>query len=457
MKAIRLQLYFCQQEGQWALERIRFRPRPHDAEVESVRGDRYGRLGRSFSWTRAMRALSLLLVSHVWREASAKALQGGVGTPAQTLFNLLEHPERSSAAAPFTAADGRCHLKRLLEYNNPGNTITGEREHWIGVSESSLPASSIQIFLDGAPLDTPGQAEALLASLGSAWPRWPEPLPFGPSRRKASETLEMSQAGPRFPASVDAWNACVVDFYQLAILTGPLKASVQMLTRLVPGTMQLAFTATSGGEVNFATSCANEGQQFLLSTMGTTDSHPLIYQCRGQVKAISDVLSPRDWHQRAMYQAARPHFSMEDALGTDMVLNNGALLNICTLRDQQGFTKDERRALRLFAPHIQSAYAFSPLQTTTENGDGSMHVISLKTLPGRQSQALSEIRHQYARYAQTAGSEWDTLKAWFTHHSRKSGSGANILRLPLSGSTSAHVLCLPPTGERDGAIVFAGQ
>lgn len=158
------------------LERARFIPGSGGGAVASFRGDRFSRVGRSFTWTRAIRALALLLVRHA--RAKAAALEGGKGSAAQTLVNLLEHPERSAAAGLFTTDDGVCHLKKIIEAANAGRAPSGGTCWRVWVRAEHLAAGEVRVLMNGR-LEPPGSArlEELEADLASAW-QVPEDAPL---------------------------------------------------------------------------------------------------------------------------------------------------------------------------------------------------------------------------------------------------------------------------------------
>jgi len=173
--SMQIELQFLPDPKGWVLERVRFASGTGQEWVESFRGDRFSQVGRSFSWTRGIRALVLLLVRHAQQDGGAAEvrLEGGRESPAQTLVNLLEHPERSTAAQPFTCQAGVCHLKKLLEMANAGKQAGGMTCWQVWVRPEHLPPSQTVIMLDGdrLPLGDPRWL-ALEKDLRGAWPRW---------------------------------------------------------------------------------------------------------------------------------------------------------------------------------------------------------------------------------------------------------------------------------------------
>ncbi|WP_166443060.1 hypothetical protein [Phragmitibacter flavus] len=172
MEGAQLELEFLQDARGWTLERVRFRPRSGAGVQECFRGDRFARAGRSFAWTKSLKALCLLLARYVLNAEEGSWIEGDESSPAQTLFYLWEHPERSSAAAPFTEEDGLCHLKSLLEVVNAGRSERGKVKRRVCVAGERLPAGAVRLrFLDGDVLGVDA-LRGMVAEWSGLWPKW---------------------------------------------------------------------------------------------------------------------------------------------------------------------------------------------------------------------------------------------------------------------------------------------
>lgn len=440
-KEKRIELYFCEHKGDFVLERIRFCAGVHHTWVDTFRGDRYGRVGASFSWTRAMRAVALILVRHaICRDAS---LRGGAGSPAQTLHNLLVHPERSAAAIPFTTADRHCHLKSILELNNPGVSLTGGSQRWVGVNEERWPSSSIYIYLGGDLCTDLRALQAISTRLASIWEG---------ATNEVSSGVQLPYSGGAKPLelnSIEGWNQLTADFYRTALDGGSLAAMTMALSRIVPGALQMAFTAGPDGQVDFHTSGGVDGLQFCLATMGTTQSHPLIYRCRGQVRAILDVLDDHAWTGRAMYQAAKPILAMEDALGTDLPLAGGRTLNACIIRERRFFTDRERQHFAWMLPHFRTVAEWMPSSAQSSG----LRILDVSAIAGAVHRPLAQHRDvcgQLGALLPDVGDRawlYDHLNGWLANRfKRKRTTGPQWIYHPQTRRPLA--MCLP---EKDGS------
>lgn len=127
-----------------------------------------------------------------------------------------------------------------------------------------------------------------------------------------------------------------------------------MLGEVIPGEIHLSFLTHGDGEVRFSSDLDERTRGFLTSTLGAAASHPLIYQTHGEIAAISDAISSRQWSNRAMYRHARPYVRMDDALGTDLKLKTASILSTCAIRESRTFRKEERDLYRLMIPHFRS-------------------------------------------------------------------------------------------------------
>lgn len=156
----------------WRLEKVTFSPGDSSPVIESIRADRYGRAGRSFAWTKAMRALCLLLLRYKTDPLNHAFMEGDRSSPVQTLYHLLDHPERSAAAIPFTSNEGICHLKAILYCLNTGLSPTGLPRKRITIERNRLPAENLLIFANSQPADEE-LIRHLVSHLSKDWPNPP--------------------------------------------------------------------------------------------------------------------------------------------------------------------------------------------------------------------------------------------------------------------------------------------
>lgn len=178
MASSTLTLWFQSSADGTTLERVEFQSHSGGERIVTARGDRFNRRGKGYAWTKAMRALSVLFIRHAC-SAGEGEVTGDGSSPARTLFNVLEHPERSAAAVPFTESCGLCHLRALMECVNLGRSIRGDAVHQIVVNGERLPKAGLSIFLDGQPPSLAMLRDSLSPELSKAWPDWsaPDPLP----------------------------------------------------------------------------------------------------------------------------------------------------------------------------------------------------------------------------------------------------------------------------------------
>ncbi|MBX3742442.1 MAG: hypothetical protein KF712_15760 [Akkermansiaceae bacterium] len=177
----------------WTLEKVTFCPRDGDPAIESIRADRYGRAGRPFAWTKAMRALCLLLLRYKVDPRNSDCMDGNKNSPVQTLYHLLDHPERSAAAIPFTTAEGVCHLKAILSCLNAGIGPDGLPHKRIAIEKDRLPVENLVILANSQPAGD-DLIRHLIADLSKAWPS------FAASATPVAPQVELG----RFPNSKDA-------------------------------------------------------------------------------------------------------------------------------------------------------------------------------------------------------------------------------------------------------------
>ncbi len=281
------ELIFTKSRFQWTLNRIRFVARDGDTARETLWGDRFRHDSPSFAWTRALRALSLLLVRHAVGAPPA-ALIGGPDSPVRTLANLLEHPARSSAARPFSDGNGNCQIGALLTLSTAGRNHDGDPEHSIKVCRARLPARRVTIIADGVRIESPADACGLLQCLARAWPHWQQPsTPVAPP----------AEGRPGLTARCRRTTECernqrIAAFYARALTDGPLTAASGALAEAIDGAVHLTFMAGPRGGFEISTNQGEQGRRFCQATMGAAASNPLLFQCRGKC-ARSPTCCPR--------------------------------------------------------------------------------------------------------------------------------------------------------------------
>ncbi len=457
MPTTSIELFFIRTKSGITLDHVRFQPREGQTAVESVRGDRFRRVGPSFAWTRSLRALSLLLVRHgVGEEPSA--LVGGPKSPVRTLFNLLEHPERGSAATPFTSPDGTCHLPRLLTCTPVGHNRSSQPEHSVAIEPNRLPPSAVGVFLDAHRLSHRDEAQELLRSLASAWPRWHQPATSLPPPAVEPQN---SRAAHARRATETERNHKIAAYYANALAACPLQAASRALTDLLPGEIHLAFNTSPNGAIDFATSQGQAGREFCTATMGAASSNPLLGQCHGQVRAISDVLPTRAWRNRALYHCARQHLSMEDAIGTDFLLANGTMFTACVIRDTRSFPDEDRRAFELLLPHFRNILSFStpgPNVPPKRNGnpENCLHVFDLPHFDRGGELDAQKIRHLLHAHlpATEAADLAPAILDWVQGNRQRNQKAFSPTAIRTRPSLPPAVVCIPATKHSAGAIVF---
>lgn len=173
-------------------------------------------------------------------------------------------------------------------------------------------------------------------------------------------------------------NELAASFCGAASREGLVEATIRTMTRLIGGDMHLAFLTHRTGLISHATSDGETGKNLLMNTMSAASSHPLIYQTKGRVMAISDVISSGDWQGREMYQVARPIIQMEDSLGVDIRLNQEVTLSTCVIREQRGFGELDRLLFQQMLPHL---LAGAELSGTTEPKGDPFLVLEAGALP----------------------------------------------------------------------------
>lgn len=446
MDSCRIDVHLVSGSRGWELDQWNFQPTLSSPALHSIRGDRYRRINRSIAWTLAMKAIVLLLLRHAASGPEWATLHGGRGSPARTLANLLEHPDRSSAGAAFTDRQGHCHLKRMIECNTVGRDPGGGVRHTVGFKCDQISPAQVRLHIDGLPCVREAKIKSVAEDIRRAWP----------THRKPSPTLAANDSLTRRTGPSD-WNDAVARFYRQAGSAGWLQAASETMGELIPGALQLAFTTSAGPDLHYAHSGGSDGDSFLLETMSTASSHPLIYNCEGKVRCISDVLSAKDWRARAMYRAARPHLKMADAMGSDWRLSDGRMLNVCTIREKRSFTERDRQALTWLAPHLCTAAAMhlGPPPPRNRSAPGHLRILPLDSLSvgaARFEQELSLNLQQVTRTSMAIDSDLcGRIKQWWSRHHANTRRHSRPTR--IKSNCGLTVLCVPPGTSTDGAIL----
>ncbi len=248
------------------------------------------------------------------------------------------------------------------------------------------------------------------------------------------------------PARIVRLNERIADFYVAAFSEGPLDATIRCMSSLIGGDLHLAFVTRNPGEVSFATSRGNEGRDFLMATMGAAASHPLIYQTDGEVTAISDVLSAREWRRRGMYHAARPFLKMEDSLGTDIRITPDLTFSTCVIRETRSFSDHERFDFQILLPHFRAVLRMG---METANPGRNFRLFPLESLP-RSRRALHHFLREFL-VASGCALLAARLADWIHLH-RHVGS-PEPQSITFRGKSSSCSAIFAPPGPRNGGSV----
>ncbi|MEI9895270.1 MAG: LuxR C-terminal-related transcriptional regulator [Chthoniobacter sp.] len=79
----------------------------------------------------------------------------------------------------------------------------------------------------------------------------------------------------------------------------------------------------------------------------------------GQTLKISDFLSEREFHRRAIYRDFYRHIGAEDQISFGVHVSPGFMIGIAFNREDRGFTEKDRLRLNLVRPHIVQAYLYA--------------------------------------------------------------------------------------------------
>jgi DNA-binding NarL/FixJ family response regulator len=76
----------------------------------------------------------------------------------------------------------------------------------------------------------------------------------------------------------------------------------------------------------------------------------------GRAKAISDFLTPAQFHSRGLYRELFQPMGIEDQLSIAMVGGSGLMIGLSFNRARRGFSERDRQILNLLRPHVLQAY-----------------------------------------------------------------------------------------------------
>jgi len=76
----------------------------------------------------------------------------------------------------------------------------------------------------------------------------------------------------------------------------------------------------------------------------------------GQALKISDFLTAREFHRRAIYREVYRHLEVEDQISFAVQISPGFMIGIAFNRETRSFTEKDRLRLNLVRPHIIQAY-----------------------------------------------------------------------------------------------------
>lgn len=248
-------------------------------------------------------------------------------------------------------------------------------------------------------------------------------------------------------------NRSIAHFYQKGMTGCPLQASVDLLSEWVSGELHLAFLSDRSGKVTFATSGGNQGRDFLMSTMASARSHPLIYRTHGRVRAISDVLSPGEWSHREMCQAARPFLRMADSMGTDIEIAPGLILSTCAIRDERSFQMSERRRFSLLIPHLTGLFSI------VSSGRECFQIIHLDELPKSRLAIARHVENKIGISMQCMPDHWmENLITWIVKQKSNLSTSAHGSEPHVIAARSTDFDCrammVPEGRHQPGAVIL---
>jgi len=262
------------------------------ARQVSVRGRDGGALARAstgtFPWTRAVKALSVLVLrtylSHV-DEGVIPVISGYRGSMAASLDYALSKEPQWIVDLFGTDSSGRASARRLVKRTNPECKRPGPV--FLGLNEHLIDASSIEIIVGGerinsegarrlvailASKDESGEENAEVAAFLSRGPAAEQPVPMV-ARLEASRSLPSAEGSGASPAADGAAGSCplgpalqtawerlsarerlmIFDEEGLSSLT--VQEAALATARITPGSHVIdAFCGAGGSAIGFARS-----------------------------------------------------------------------------------------------------------------------------------------------------------------------------------------------------------
>jgi len=149
------------------------------------------------------------------------------------------------------------------------------------------------------------------------------------------------------------FNQAVVNLYRLAVVRGALQAISEVLPNAVGGFLAFANThRPTGFDIAMSHPIQLPDTE---ENIRAFENHPRLAAGAGRdVIKISDCLSRAAWHSTELYHLSLPYICMEDDMGTDLRLPDGALFRACVIRDSRSFREEDRLMFSLLCPHIIS-------------------------------------------------------------------------------------------------------
>jgi DNA-binding CsgD family transcriptional regulator len=99
----------------------------------------------------------------------------------------------------------------------------------------------------------------------------------------------------------------------------------------------------------------------------------------GQALKISDFLSEKEYHERAIYQEFYKQIQAEDQISFAVQISPGFMIGIAFNRAQRSFTEKDRLRLNLARPHIIQAYLYAAELSGRATREFDLHAILRET------------------------------------------------------------------------------
>ncbi|MEP6668966.1 MAG: helix-turn-helix transcriptional regulator [Chthoniobacter sp.] len=95
----------------------------------------------------------------------------------------------------------------------------------------------------------------------------------------------------------------------------------------------------------------------------------------GQALKISDFLTAREYHQRAIYRDFYKHIGAEDQISFAVQISPGFMIGIAFNRGERSFSEKDRLRLNLMRPHIVQAYLYAAELTGHTQRQVDLHAV----------------------------------------------------------------------------------